>query len=48
VSLRELNLLKRKNELMGASGKSTVRIDKPIISEKDEMVLTINKEKSTF
>jgi hypothetical protein len=32
---------------MGASGKSTVNINKPIASEEDEMGLTPNMEKST-
>ncbi len=36
VSLKELNLLKRKSELASASGKSTMSIDKPISSEVDE------------
>ncbi len=44
VSLKELNLLKRNNELKGANGKSTMNIDKPIVSEEDEMGLTLNKE----
>ncbi len=43
VSLKELNWLKRKCELMGASGKSTVNINKPIASEEDEMGLNPNK-----
>jgi hypothetical protein len=47
VSLKELNLLKRKSALMSASGKSTLSIDKPITSEEDEMGLTPNKEKLT-
>jgi hypothetical protein len=33
VSLKELNLLKRKSVLTGASGKSTMNIDKPIANE---------------
>jgi hypothetical protein len=44
VSLKELNLLKRKNELTGATGKLIVSINKPIASEEDEMGLTPNKE----
>jgi hypothetical protein len=44
VSLKELNLLKKKNVLMGASGKFIVSIDKPIASEEYEMDLTPNKE----
>jgi hypothetical protein len=47
VSLKELNLLKRKNVLMGASGKLIVSIDKPIGSEEYEMDLTPNKEELT-
>ncbi len=47
VSFKELNLLKRKNALMGASGKLIVSIDEPIASEEDEMGLTPNMEKST-
>jgi hypothetical protein len=47
VSLKELNLLKMKNELTGDSGKSTMNINKPIASEEDEMGLTPSKEKST-
>jgi hypothetical protein len=47
VSLKELNLLKMKNELTGDSGKSTMSINKPIASEEDEMGLTPSKEKST-
>jgi hypothetical protein len=31
VSLKELNLLKRKNEFAGVSGKLIVSIDKPIV-----------------
>jgi hypothetical protein len=38
VSLKELNLLKRKSELVGANGKSTMSIDKPIVSVVDEWV----------
>jgi hypothetical protein len=45
--LKELNLLKIKNELMGANGKLTVSINKPITNEEDEMGLTLDKEKST-
>ncbi len=48
VSLKEMNLLKRKNDLMGISGKSTMSINKPITSEENDMGLTLNKEKSTF
>jgi hypothetical protein len=44
LSLKILNLLKRKNELAGANGKSIVSIDKPIASEMDEMSMTLNKE----
>ncbi len=33
VSLKELNLLKMKSELMGVNGKWTRNIDKPIASE---------------
>jgi uncharacterized protein YjhX (UPF0386 family) len=44
VSLKVLNLLKRKSELASASGKSTVSIDKPIASEVDEMSMTLDKE----
>jgi hypothetical protein len=47
VSLKGLNLLKRKNELAGASGKSLVSINKPIANEVDEMGMTLEKEKST-
>ncbi len=47
VSLKELNLLKRKNELTGATGKLIVSINKPIASEEDEMGLTPNKEEQT-
>jgi hypothetical protein len=47
VSLKELNLLKRKNVLTGASGKSTMCIDKPIINEENEMGLTPNREELT-
>ncbi len=47
VSLKELNLLKRKNVLMGANGKLIVSIDKPIGSEEYEMDLTPNKEELT-
>ncbi len=46
VLLKELNLLKRKSELAGASGKSQVSIDKPIASEVDEMG-DLDKEEST-
>ncbi len=38
VLLKELNLLKRKSELTGASGKLTMSIDKPIVSEEDGWV----------
>jgi hypothetical protein len=38
VSLKELNLLKRKSELTGVSGKLTVSINKPIVSEEDGWV----------
>jgi len=47
VSLKKLNLLKRNNELMGASGKLTMSINKPIYIEKDKMGLTPYKEEST-
>ncbi len=47
MSLKELNLLKRKSELVGVSGKSIVNIDKPIASEVDEMGMTVNKEELT-
>jgi hypothetical protein len=47
VSLKQLNLLKRKSELTSASGKSTMSINKPIASEEDEMGLTPSKEEST-
>jgi hypothetical protein len=47
VSIKELNLLKKKNELIGASGKSTMNIDRPITNEEDEMGLTLDKEEST-
>ncbi len=47
MSLKELNLLKRKSELAGASGKSKVNIDKPIASEVDEMGMTLDKEELT-
>jgi hypothetical protein len=47
VLLKELNLLKRKSELMGVRDKLIVNIDKPITSEKDEMGLTPDKEEST-
>jgi hypothetical protein len=46
VSLRKLNLLKRKSELAGASGKSIVSINKPIANEVDEMGMTLDKEES--
>jgi len=46
VSLKD-NLLKRKNVLMGASGKLIVSINKPIASEEYEMDLTPNKEELT-
>jgi hypothetical protein len=45
--LNELNLLKSKNELAGASGKSTMSINKPIASEVDEMNMNLDKEEST-
>jgi hypothetical protein len=48
VLLKELNLLKRKSELTCASGKSIVSINKPIVSEEDEMGLTLSKEELTF
>jgi hypothetical protein len=44
VSIKELYLLKKKNELTSASGKSTMNIDKPNINEEDEMGLTLGKE----
>jgi hypothetical protein len=44
VSIKELNLLKKKTELTCANGKSTMSIDKPIINEEDEMGLTLEKE----
>jgi hypothetical protein len=47
VSLKKLNLLKRKSELAGANGKSTVNIDKPIASEMDEMDMILDKENLT-
>jgi hypothetical protein len=47
VSLKELNLLKRKNVLIGANGKLIVSIDKPIASEEYEMDLTPKKEELT-
>jgi hypothetical protein len=47
VSLKELNLLKRKNVLMRASGKSIVSINEPTTNEEDEMGLTPNKEELT-
>jgi hypothetical protein len=47
VSLKELNLLKRKSELVGASGKLTVNIHKPIAIEVDEMGMTLDKEELT-
>jgi hypothetical protein len=47
VSLKALNLLKRKNELAGANGKLTMNIDKPITNEMDEMGMTLNKEQWT-
>jgi hypothetical protein len=47
VSLKELNLLKRKNVLAGANGKSIMNINKPIVSEMDEMDMILDKEKST-
>jgi hypothetical protein len=47
VSLKELNLLKRNNELTGATGKLIVSINKSIPSEKNETGLTPSKEKST-
>jgi hypothetical protein len=36
--------LKRKSELASANGKSTMSIDKPIVSEVDEMNMTLDKE----
>ncbi len=47
VLLKELNLLKKKSELVGASGKSIVSIDKPIAREVDEMGMTLDEEKLT-
>jgi hypothetical protein len=47
VSIKELNLLKKKNELIGVDGKSTMNIDKPNTNEGDEMGLTPKKEEST-
>jgi hypothetical protein len=47
VSLKELNLLKKKNKLVGANGKSIVSINKPIANEVDEMGMTLDKEEST-
>jgi len=47
VSLKELNLLLKKFELMSANGKSIVSIDNPIYSEENEMDLTLTKEKLT-
>jgi hypothetical protein len=47
VSLKELNLLKRKSELARANGKSTVSINKLITSEMDETGMTLDKEEST-
>ncbi len=47
VSLKVLNLLKRKSELASASGKSTMSIDKPIVNEVDEMSMTLDKEELT-
>jgi hypothetical protein len=44
ASLKELSLLKRKSELAGASGKSMININKPIIREVDEMGMTLDKE----
>jgi len=44
VSLRELNLLKRKSKIVGASGKSTMSINKPIANEMDEMGMILDKE----
>jgi len=38
VSLKELNLLKRKSELTGVNGKLTMSINKPIVSEEDGWV----------
>ncbi len=38
MSLKELNLLKRKGELTGVSGKLIMNIDKPIGSEEDGWV----------
>jgi acyl-ACP thioesterase len=38
LSLKELNLLKRKSELTGVSGKLTVSTNKPIVSEEDGWV----------
>jgi hypothetical protein len=47
VSIKELDLLKKINELTCANGKSTMNINKPIINEKDEIGLTVEKEEST-
>jgi hypothetical protein len=47
VSLKDLNLFKRKSELVGVSGKSIININKPIASEVDEMGMTLDKEEST-
>jgi len=47
MSLKELNSLKRKSELVGANDKSTMSINKPIASEVDEMNMTLDKEEST-
>ncbi len=42
--LKELNLLNRKSELAGASGKLKLNIDKLIASEVDDMGMTLDKE----
>jgi hypothetical protein len=47
VSLKGLNLLKRKSELVGAIGKLIININKPIANEMDEMGMTLDKEEST-
>jgi len=47
VSIKELNLLKKKNELINASSMLTMSIDKPNTNEEDEVGLTPEKEEST-
>jgi hypothetical protein len=47
VSIKELNLLKKKSELISVSSMLTMSIDKPNTNEEDEVGLTPEKEKST-